>query len=74
MAFHYVLVKGVPGTNLLSKEWEAEEFEKQMDLMEDNSSSEMNRFLPYSELDEQETLKLRRAQTEIRNRLTDDFV
>jgi len=75
VAFHYVLVKGIPGSNILSKEWEEEELEKQMDLLEGHSSAyKPDRFLPYSELDELETLKLRKLQSESRKYLSDDFV
>ena len=75
VAFHYVLVKGIPGSNILSKEWEEEELEKQLYLLqEDTSSFKEDRFLPYSELDEDETLKLRKIQSESRKYLNEDFV
>ncbi len=74
VAFHYVLVKGIPGSKILTKEWEEEELEKQIDLLQEDTSFKVDRFLPYSELDELETLKLRKLQTEGRKYLNEDFV
>ncbi|MFT6811156.1 MAG: hypothetical protein ACJA01_004403, partial [Saprospiraceae bacterium] len=64
VAFHFVLVKGIPGSKILSKEWEEEELERQMDLLQEQTPYSTDRFLPYSELNELETLKLRKLQSE----------
>ena len=33
LAFHYIKVFGIPGTNILTPEWEDEEIEKEMEKM-----------------------------------------
>lgn len=74
VAIHYVLVKGVPGTNLLTKEWEEEEYERQLDLLQQDPLFRQNRFLPYEEVDESESLRLRKLQKTTRSAANDDFV
>ena len=74
VAFHYVLVKGIPGTNILSKEWEEEEMEKQIVLLQEDYTLKESRFLPYNEVDELESLQLRKLQSESRKYLNEDFV
>ncbi|MFT4566269.1 MAG: hypothetical protein ACI9FN_001224 [Saprospiraceae bacterium] len=74
VAFHFVLVKGIPGSKILSKEWEEEELERQMDLLQEQTPYSTDRFLPYSELNELETLKLRKLQSETHGNLNEDFV
>lgn len=74
LAVHHLFVKGIPGSNLLSKEWEEEELERQMEKLQGDSRHNASKFLPYDELDELETLKLRKIQKERNQFLNDDFV
>ncbi|MFT6809059.1 MAG: hypothetical protein ACJA01_002291, partial [Saprospiraceae bacterium] len=54
--------------------WEEEELERQMDLLQEQTPYSTDRFLPYSELNELETLKLRKLQSETHGNLNEDFV
>ena len=80
LAFHYLLVFGIPGTGLLSREWEEREFEKQIDRLggdfpyEPEKDLRLGSYLPYSELSEEETLELRRMQKDKDAYFNEDFV
>lgn len=74
VAFHYILVRGIPGSKILSKEWEEEEMERQVELLQNDTSFKESRFLPYNEVGELESLELRKLQSESRKYLNEDFV
>ncbi len=79
LAFHYLFVFGIPGTGLLSREWEEREFEKQMDRLDGdvNYHSPLGRkgsYLPYTELSEEDALELRKMQKESDKFFNEDFV
>lgn len=46
LAFHYVKVFGIPGTNILTPEWEDEEIEKEMERMKGSKPTEKTTFPP----------------------------
>ncbi len=73
VALHYVLVKGIPGTKILTKEWEEEEYERQIDRLsggnftfdeieEEEFIPQKGKYLAYTELSDEEALELRRLQ------------
>ncbi len=65
LALHYVLVKGIPATGILSKEWEEEEYEHQLNILEGNYSHPFldepkeENYLKYQELSREEMAILR---------------
>ena len=62
VAVHYLFVFGIPGSSLLSKEWEEDEFEKQLERLEAMDGFKQNKRLPYKELSDDEALILREIQ------------
>ncbi|MBK7335907.1 MAG: 2TM domain-containing protein [Saprospirales bacterium] len=46
LAFHYVKVFGIPGTNILTPEWEDQEIEKEMERMKGSKPPEETTFPP----------------------------
>lgn len=84
VALHYVLVKGIPGTRILTKEWEEEEYEKQLDRLggdrysyieeEEDFIPQKGKYLAYTELSDEEALELRRLQKHSAQNLGTDFV
>ena len=84
LAIHYVFVKGIPGTNILTKEWEEEEYEKQLERLrgdrfsyleeeEEEFIPQKGKYLAYTELSDEEALALRRLQKHSSS-LGQDFV
>ena len=84
LAIHYVFVKGIPGTNILTKEWEEEEYEKQLERLrgdrfsyleeeEEEFIPQKGKYLAYTELSDEEALELRRLQKHSSS-LGQDFV
>ena len=80
LSFHYLFVFGIPGTRLLSREWEEDEFERQMDKLEGNmpyrysSPYRKGRYLEYTELSDEDALELRKIQKEAGKYFNEDFV
>lgn len=85
LALHYILVKGIPGTGILSKEWEEEEYERQIERLsggnfsfdkveEDEFIPQRGKYLSYTELSDEEALELRRLQKHSSQNLGQDFV
>ncbi len=85
VALHYILVKGIPGTRILTKEWEEEEYEKQLERLggdrfsyleeeEDEFIPQKGKYLAYTELSDEEALELRRLQKHSAQNLGTDFV
>ncbi len=85
VALHYVLVKGIPGSRVLSKEWEEEEYERQLDRLggerypfvqeeEDEFIPQKGKYLAYTQLSDEEALELRRLQKHSAKYLGEDFV
>lgn len=64
-AIHYVLVKGIPATGILTKEWEKEEYEHQLNLLEGKyehpflDEPREETYLNYQELSKEEIAILR---------------
>jgi|GEM_PF-591768 len=80
LAFHYLAVFGIPGTNLLTKEWEEREFERQMDKLEDqygydpmDDTFQKGKYLEYTELSAEETLELRKLQQASKTSKGDEY-
>jgi len=65
VAIHYVLVKGIPGTSILSKEWEEREYEHQLDRLDEEykysflEEPKEDNYLPYRELSKEEIAIIR---------------
>ncbi len=83
LAFHYLAVFGIPGTGLLSKEWEEREFEKQLDRLssdfepytgELDGGWRKGNHLEYRELSDDETLELRKMTVKGNQYLDEDLV
>jgi len=74
LAVHYLLVFGIPGSSLLSREWEEDEFEKQLERLEHIEGLEDRKRLPYRELSEDEALILREIQKDHRKTHGKDYV
>lgn len=68
ISMHYIFVKGIPGTNILSKDWEEEEYEKQYEKLEaqhflpEQKYLKTGEHLAYTELSIAEVLELRKMQ------------
>lgn len=68
LSFHYIRVFGIPGSRVLSKEWEEREFERQLDILEDESPEYLGldtykgMHLEYTELSDDEALELRKMK------------
>lgn len=70
LSFHYLFVFGIPGSKVLSREWEEREFEKQLEKFEEadhdqqylGTGSYKGMHLEYTELSEDDALELRRIQ------------
>ena len=81
LAFHYLLVFGIPGTGHLSSEWEEREFERQMDRLggeyppyTTDDDLRLGTHLPYTELSDEEALELRKLQKGKDKYFNEDFV
>jgi len=69
LAFHYVDVFGIPGFDILSKEWEERELEKE--LRQDNEPSQMGKPTKPNTLQQDKGLELKELR---RNYDESDFV
>ena len=81
LAFHYLVVFGIPGTRILTKEWEEREYERQLDKLENSQfgneyryTGGEERYLDYRELSEEETLELRKMQRDTGRYMNEDLV
>lgn len=83
LAFHYLIVFGIPGTGILSKEWEEREYEKQLDRFSSDfdpyvgeleSGWKKGKHLEYRELSSDETLELRKMKVKENRYLDEDLV
>ena len=60
VAIHYLVTFGVPGTDILSKEWEEREYEKEMYILERKDAMAKNKLTEKTENPEQpDELELR---------------
>jgi len=65
VAIHYILVKGIPVTGVLTKEWEEEEYEHQLNMLKGNytppflEEPQEENYLKYQELSKEEIALLR---------------
>ena len=74
LAFHYLAVFGIPGSRILSREWEEREYERQLDRLESDLGHQEDRYLEYSELTDSEILELRKIQKEGNKYISEDLV
>ncbi len=61
LAFHYVEVFGIPGFNILTREWEEEELNKELKKIKDNVDNQRLELQPPSKLGKEE-MALRELQ------------
>lgn len=67
LSLHYILVKGIPGSDILSPEWEEREYERQLDRLSHGFDASLldegkeDHYLPYSELSAEEIAILRQG-------------
>lgn len=59
LAFHYVEVFGIPGFNILTKEWEEEELNKELHRMQYDESNEKRQLIEPKRMGIDEELKLK---------------
>lgn len=65
VAIHYVVVKGIPATGILTKEWEDQEYEHQLNLLKGDynrpflDEPQEDNYLRYQELSQEEIAILR---------------
>ena len=81
LSFHYLAIFGIPGTRILTKEWEEREYERQLEKLEGSTYTDdyrytrnEDRYLEYRELSEEETLELRKMQRDPNRYLNEDLV
>ena len=64
LAFHYIKVFGIPGTNILTPEWEEEEIGKEMERLRRQKRPEQRPQLPPAEEEPMELKELRKNYDE----------
>ena len=62
LAIHYFVVFGLPGTNILSKEWEANEMEKEMDKILYQRNRLMEPSSDELDLEEEDFMELKKRE------------